>query len=160
VPTRISFTDPDALTGRSDLTPARLTADEPGWEDGAIVPTDLWQPMSRADATSLQANGHTPSSTLVEIVRVPIDVTTTHTMVAESPDRIEPFGAPRPVEFVGSAHPRDNAVVRNPNQCAHREHWQDLLSWSTPCRVTIGPKTLGTRGAGGWRASCAPTARR
>jgi hypothetical protein len=124
VPTRISFTDPDALTKRSDLTTVRLATGEPGWEDGAIVPTDHWQPTSRTDATSLQADSHTPPSTLVEIVRVPIDVTATHAIVAESPGRIEPFGTPRPGEFVGYAD-------QGPGERT------TTIDWSTDLRIGI-----------------------
>ncbi|GAA2012979.1 hypothetical protein GCM10009839_04460 [Catenulispora yoronensis] len=82
--TRIAFIDPEALVERCDVaTGVRLTADDAGWEDGAVVPLDDWQPLTTEQAAQLRADSTTDPNTVVEVVRVPIDRAAAHVSWAE-----------------------------------------------------------------------------
>ncbi|MFD3677917.1 hypothetical protein [Streptomyces sp. NPDC058613] len=53
------------------LRAVRTVNGDPTFEDGAVVPSGQWQPLSEAAAQALTAPPWTPPSTLVEIVRPP-----------------------------------------------------------------------------------------
>ncbi|MCP9944938.1 hypothetical protein LUX12_09370 [Streptomyces somaliensis] len=72
MPLRIAVNDSAALRARCDMAEARAAMDEPEFEDGAVIPGGLWQPLTKEAERGLIARAGTPSSTLVEIVRPPL----------------------------------------------------------------------------------------
>jgi hypothetical protein len=102
MPIRIAFTNLDSLTGRCDIAAGvRLTANDSGWEDGAVVPLDDWQPLTEQQATDLRANSTTDPNTVVEIVEVSIDRTAAHAMIPIAASNFDPFDGRHAADFLG-----------------------------------------------------------
>lgn len=97
---RIAFTDPEALIGRCDVAGVRIASGEPGVEDGAVVPDDLWKPLGAADAERLHAGPGTPPSTVIEVVDVPIDRAAAHATMPVSAAAFDPFAGRHRSEFL------------------------------------------------------------
>ncbi|GHI84127.1 hypothetical protein [Streptomyces xanthophaeus] len=72
MPLHLAFTDLDAFRARCDISGVRTVKDAPAYEDGAVVPSGLWQPLTEETARTLVAPPWAPPSTLVEIVRPPV----------------------------------------------------------------------------------------
>ncbi|CAL9361009.1 hypothetical protein SUDANB105_00665 [Streptomyces sp. enrichment culture] len=73
MPLHIAFTSPDALSERCDVTTVRTAhTEQPAYEPGAVIPAGPWRPITDAAARALTAPTATPASTLVEIVRPPL----------------------------------------------------------------------------------------
>ncbi|MCX4696379.1 hypothetical protein [Streptomyces sp. NBC_01408] len=71
MPLHVAFTDQDALRARCNFATTRTVSGVPAFEDGAVVPSGQWQPLSDAAAQALTAPPLTSPITLVEIVRPP-----------------------------------------------------------------------------------------
>ncbi|WP_037906459.1 hypothetical protein [Actinacidiphila yeochonensis] len=69
---RLTFDTFDDIRGRCDVAPVRLTVKEPGYDDGALVPSDRWSPLSAADAELYRADDSTPASVRIELVHRPL----------------------------------------------------------------------------------------
>lgn len=71
MPLHIAFNDLDALRERCETATVRTTKQDPAYEEGAVVPSGPWRPLTEADGLSLAVRAWTPAATLVEIVRPP-----------------------------------------------------------------------------------------
>ncbi|MFJ9440818.1 hypothetical protein ACIRRH_02975 [Kitasatospora sp. NPDC101235] len=63
----IVFTDCAKLRDRCQITTV-VVRDHPAYEDGAVVPTGQWTPISPAEADLLRAPHHVPEAEAVELV--------------------------------------------------------------------------------------------
>ena len=100
--TRIAFTDPEALIERCDVAAGvRLTANEPGWEDGSVVPADDWQPLTARQAAQLRADSTTDPNTVVEVVQVPIDRAAAHAIMPVTATAFDSFAGGHAADFLG-----------------------------------------------------------
>ncbi|OLE20960.1 MAG: hypothetical protein AUG49_23160 [Catenulispora sp. 13_1_20CM_3_70_7] len=97
----IAFTDAEALIERCDVAGVRLTADEPGWEDGSVVPLDDWRPLTAQQAAELRADATTDPNTVVEIVEVPIDRAAAHAIMPVTAGDFDPFAGRHDADFLG-----------------------------------------------------------
>lgn len=102
MPTHIAFASPEALIERCEVAAGvRLTSNEPGWEDGAVVPLDDWLPLTTQQAAELQADPATDPNTVVEVVDVPIDRAAAHAMIPTTASEFEPFAGRHNADFLG-----------------------------------------------------------
>lgn len=102
MPTRIAFTNPEALIERCDVAAGvRLTSGEPGWEDGSVVPADDWLPLTPEQATALRADAATDPNTVVEVVEVPIDRAAAHAIMPVTAGNFDPFAGRHAADFLG-----------------------------------------------------------
>ncbi|GGZ92828.1 hypothetical protein [Streptomyces bluensis] len=69
---RLLFEAFDDIRGRCDIASVRLTRNESGYDDGALVPGSDWNPITADDAKHLRADGATPDSVLIELVHRPL----------------------------------------------------------------------------------------
>ena len=100
--TRIAFTDPQALIERCDVAAGvRLTANEPGWEDGSVVPADDWRPLTAQQAAGLRADDTTDPNTVVEVIQVPIDRAAAHAIMPVTATAFDPFDGRHAADFLG-----------------------------------------------------------
>ncbi|MFF3731888.1 hypothetical protein ACFYXM_16575 [Streptomyces sp. NPDC002476] len=53
MPLHIAFNDLDALRERCETATVRATKQDPAYEEGSVVPSGLWQPLTEADGLSL-----------------------------------------------------------------------------------------------------------
>jgi hypothetical protein len=65
---RLVFDTSNDLCGRCDIASVRLTRDEPGYDDGAVIPSGDWEPLTAADAARHRADKSTPDSVRIELV--------------------------------------------------------------------------------------------
>ncbi len=100
MPIRFAVTDPNALAERCDVSGVRITAGEPGVEDGAVVPDDDWQPLTTTDAEHLRADGDSAAATVVEVVDVPIDRAAAHATMPISAEAFDPFTGRHASQFL------------------------------------------------------------
>ncbi len=69
---RLVFDRFDDLHGRCDIAPVQLTCGEPGYDDGAVIPSGDWTPLTAADAAQHRADDSTPHSVRIELVSRPL----------------------------------------------------------------------------------------
>lgn len=69
MPLHLAFNDFDALRERCDMAAVRTTRGEPEYEEGAVIPSGMWQPLTESAALTVTAPRWAPHSTLVEIIR-------------------------------------------------------------------------------------------
>ncbi|BDH15360.1 hypothetical protein HOK021_65390 [Streptomyces hygroscopicus] len=69
---RLAFSESEKLVGRCEVASVRLTHDEEGYDDGAVVPHGHWQPLTHEDAKCLKAGDATPDSVRIELIRRPL----------------------------------------------------------------------------------------
>ncbi|MFG2904482.1 hypothetical protein ACGF13_05380 [Kitasatospora sp. NPDC048286] len=67
----IVFTDYAKLRDRCQITSTTVAHDHPAHEDGTVVPTGQWTPISPAEANLLRAPHHAPEAEAVELVAFP-----------------------------------------------------------------------------------------
>ncbi|MFF0412510.1 hypothetical protein ACFYUY_19000 [Kitasatospora sp. NPDC004745] len=67
---RIAFHDFSALQARCEVSGVRTARSEPGYENGAVVPTGAWQPLGDTLASRLRATDRTSASRVVETVEL------------------------------------------------------------------------------------------
>ncbi len=68
---RLAFGESGKLVGRCEGASVRLTCDQEGYDDGAVVPCGHWQPLTCEDAECLQAGDATADSARIELIRRP-----------------------------------------------------------------------------------------
>ncbi|GAA2675029.1 hypothetical protein [Streptomyces lunalinharesii] len=71
MPLRVAVTDLDALRERCDTAVVRAVRNTSEFEDGAIIPSGAWKPLTAAAGRALAAPPHTSPATLVEVVKLP-----------------------------------------------------------------------------------------
>ncbi|MFE7272548.1 hypothetical protein [Streptomyces sp. NPDC057623] len=69
---RLLFGTVSDLRRRCDVASVRLTGSEPGYDPGALIPCDDWEPLTAAEAENLRPNDTTPDQTLIELVHRPL----------------------------------------------------------------------------------------
>lgn len=74
MPLHLVFDDLGVLRERTEVTSVRTAEDAPEYEDGAVVPSGPWQPLTETMGRELAAAAGVPPRTLVEIVRPPAPV--------------------------------------------------------------------------------------
>lgn len=102
---RLLFGTFDDIRGRCDIAPARQTASEPGYDDGAIVPDENWKPLTAADAEHHRAGDSVPDSARIELVRRPLPVLDPHDLTGrlKAAARLDPLNGRWPTELLGCA---------------------------------------------------------
>ncbi|WP_125778119.1 hypothetical protein [Antribacter gilvus] len=124
MPTRISFTELDALTDRTETTTARLASGDDGWEDGSIIPGAAWERLTPPEAELLRASDENPASTVLELVKGPLDHIAARATIAEDPSLLDPLDGRAPATFVGFTD-------SDPGQRT------TTIDWSTNLRIGI-----------------------
>lgn len=72
MPLSIAYDDFAALRDRCQTAMVRTVRGQADFEDGAVIPSGLWEPLTAATAKHLQPGPDTRDSTLVEIVEPPV----------------------------------------------------------------------------------------
>ncbi|MFD9621860.1 hypothetical protein ACFWB2_31930 [Streptomyces virginiae] len=134
MPLHLAFTDLDALRARCETADVRAAKGEPGYEDGAVIPSGMWQPLTEDTARNLAAPPWTPPSTLVEIVLPPTPVEPLDTLAAHMGDP----GA----QYLGQALAKPNMVTTTDNYQDGRLIGLHLDNWD---KLNYGQKTTGRR---------------
>ncbi|MFE4514251.1 hypothetical protein ACFRMQ_08670 [Kitasatospora sp. NPDC056783] len=67
----IMFTDYTKLRDRCQIATTAVVHDQPAHEDGAVIPTGRWTPISATEADLLRAPHHVPGTEAVELVAFP-----------------------------------------------------------------------------------------
>jgi hypothetical protein len=65
---RLVFDTFDDIRGRCDIAPIRLAGGEPGYDDGALVPSSNWSPLTAGDAEWHRADDTTLHSIRIELL--------------------------------------------------------------------------------------------
>ncbi|MFJ3974611.1 hypothetical protein [Streptomyces sp. NPDC090021] len=135
MPLHVAFTDQDGLRGRCDLAAVRTVIGHPALEDGAVVPSGLWQPLSESAPQGLNAPPWTPPSTLVEIVRPP----------APNGEKLEDLAqqmGDEQAQYLGQALAKPNMITTTENYQDGRLIGLHLDNWD---KLNYGQKTTGRR---------------
>lgn len=69
---RLLFGTVSDLRRRCDVASVRLTRSEPGYDTGALVPSDDWEPLTPAEAENLRPDSTILDQTLIELVHRPL----------------------------------------------------------------------------------------
>lgn len=91
---RLAFTNLPALQARCSVTTVALGTDDPAYDADALLSRNEWEPLAPALAADLRATADTPSSALVEFVRIPPDAN------RESVHHFQPAGDQHPSKFL------------------------------------------------------------
>ncbi|GGT34543.1 hypothetical protein [Streptomyces purpureus] len=126
MPLHIACTDLDALRERCDFAAVRTIKNEPEYEDGAVVPSGLWQPLPEAVGLLLTAPQWAPPGTLVEIVRPPVPR-------GEELEGLAARMGDSDAAYLGQAHAKPDMVTTTENYAVgkllglHLDNWDKLL---------------------------------
>lgn len=129
----ISFRDIAALCGRCEITSARTVHGQRNYEDGAVVPADCWQPLTKAIAQGLRSDQQTHDSIVVELVRIP-DIR----VPAKFPDLAASLGHPD-AAYLGQSRSQAHELTTTTNPengrrvGLHVDNW-DRLSYQAKQR--------------------------
>lgn len=95
----------DAIRGRCDIAPVRLTGSEPGYDGGAVVPDDDWKSLSADDAERHRADDSTPDSARIELVHRPLPALDPDDLAGrlETAARLDPPNGCWPNKLLGCA---------------------------------------------------------
>ncbi|MER5929401.1 hypothetical protein [Streptomyces sp. NPDC002054] len=135
MPLRVAFTDQGALRERCDFAAVRTVSGDPALEDGAVVPSGQWQPLSEAAAQGLAAPPWTPPSTLVEIVRPPAPT------AGNLEDLAQQMGDEQ-AQYLGQALAKPDMLTTTDNYQDGRRIGLHLDNWD---KLHYGEKATGRR---------------
>ncbi|WP_251057030.1 hypothetical protein [Streptomyces sp. ISL-94] len=135
MPLHVAFTDHDALRARCNFTSVRTVSGDPAFEDGAVVPSRQWQPLSEAAAQALTAPPWTPPSTLVEIVRPPAPT-------GESLEDLAQHMGDGQAQYLGQALAKPDMLTTTDNYQDGRLIGLHLDNWD---KLKYGQKATGRR---------------
>jgi hypothetical protein len=135
MPFRIAVSDLAALRARCDMADARTADGGPEFEDGAVIPSGLWQPLTEEAGNGLLARSWTPPSTLVEIVRPPSP--TGHSL----DHLVAPLGDAN-ARYLGQTLARPGMLTTTDNYRDGRLIGLHLDNWD---KLTYGRKPFGRR---------------
>ncbi|MFF2020907.1 hypothetical protein ACFVW2_03720 [Streptomyces sp. NPDC058171] len=93
----------DDIRGRCDITPARQTAGQPGYDDGAIVPDENWKPISATDIEQHRADASVPEGVRIELVHRPLPNLDPDDLAGrlETAARLDPLNGRWPTKLLG-----------------------------------------------------------
>lgn len=135
MPLYVAINDLDAFRERCEFAAVRTAKDQPGYENGAVVPSGAWQPLSKEAGLPLAAPQWAPPSTLVEIVRPPLP----------NECGVEPLanqmGDPD-AEYLGQALAKPGMTTTTENYAAGRLLGLHLDNWD---KLPYGRKARGRR---------------
>ncbi|MEU3446966.1 hypothetical protein AB0H29_07020 [Streptomyces thermolilacinus] len=135
MPLRIAVNDLTALRARCDMADVRVAEGKPEFEDGAVIPSRLWQPLTEEAGSGLLAQASTPSSALVEIVRPPSPTgDDLHHLAASLGDE--------DARYLGQALAKPNMLTTTDNYRDGRLIGLHLDNWD---KLTYGRKPFGRR---------------
>ncbi|MEU5428506.1 hypothetical protein AB0H73_23365 [Streptomyces olivoreticuli] len=103
MPLSIAYTSFAALRDRCQTAAVRTVRGEPEYEDGAVVPSGLWQPLTPDAAQQLQPGPGVQDSVLVEIVAPPLPAGPLEDYASET--------GGRSAVYLGQAHSEPNALT-------------------------------------------------
>ncbi|MFI5534127.1 hypothetical protein ACIA8O_36880 [Kitasatospora sp. NPDC051853] len=119
----IAHTDPAALIERCQVTGVRIAGGEPEYEDGAVLPSGLWRPLTGETAARLKPTTDTSDSTLVELIRLPDGPPPTSLA-----GLADPLGDPDAVHLGQAASPAE-ALTTTPNYQDGRRIGLHIDNW-------------------------------
>ncbi|WP_035841942.1 hypothetical protein [Kitasatospora azatica] len=141
----IAYTNSSALRGRCEVTAARHTHHEPGYENGAVVPAGPWRAISAQEARTLRPTALTDDARLIELIKLPGH------LPGALPQLADNLGDPN-ASYLGQAASSANALTTTENYTdgrrigLHVDNW-DKLSYTTKHQgrrrlcVNLGPGT-------------------
>ncbi|MEU3598906.1 hypothetical protein ABZ714_09280 [Streptomyces sp. NPDC006798] len=145
MPLHIALNDLDVLRERCETATVHTVNVDPAYEEGAVVPSGPWQPLTEADALSLAARPGTRATTLVEIVRPP----------APSDKGLEDLAKPLgddDAHYLGQTHSGPGTATTTENYRdgrligLHLDNWDKLIYGKKPggrrrLALNLGPGT-------------------
>ncbi|GAA2250183.1 hypothetical protein GCM10010232_42560 [Streptomyces amakusaensis] len=145
MPLHLAFNDLDALRERCETATVRTAKQDPAYEEGSVVPSGLWQPLTEADGLSLAVRSGTSAAMLVEIVRPP----------APSKGDLEHLARPLgddEAQYLGQALSKPHSVTTTENYQdgrligLHLDNWDKLIYKQKPrgrrrLALNLGPGT-------------------
>lgn len=138
---RLAFSESESV-GRCEVASLRLTSDEEGYNDGAVVPHGHWQPLTREDAKCLQASDATPDSVRIELIRRPLPPFATNDEAGrlETAARLDSLPGGWPTELLGctTPAPRTRPPPRRTPPTASASACTSTTS--TGCRTSCGKR--------------------
>lgn len=132
----IAHIDPAALIARCDTTGVHIARGEPEYENGAVIPTGPWQPLTATLAAELRPTERSTDSTLVELVTLPGGPPPT--TLAALVDRLGDPGA----VHLGQATSPAEALTTTPNYQDDRRIGLHIDNWD---RLRYQAKQTGRR---------------
>lgn len=145
MPLHIAFNDLGALRERCETTTVRTVEQDPAYEEGSVVPSGLWHPLTEADGLSLAAPARTPATRLVEIVRppAPSEEGLKHLTRSLGDDEAQYLGQAlsRPNMITTTENYRDGRLIG-----MHLDNWDKLIYARKPhgrrrLALNLGPGT-------------------
>ncbi|MFD7320557.1 hypothetical protein ACFV9D_05615 [Streptomyces sp. NPDC059875] len=145
MPLHLAVSNLDALRERCDVAAVRTAKNEPEFEDGAVIPSGLWQRLPETAGLALAAPPGTPPDTLVEIVRPPLPT-------GDHLDELaKPMGDPD-AQYIGQAHAKPDMLTTTDNYRdgrligLHLDNWDKLIYEQKPfgrrrLALNFGPGT-------------------
>ncbi|MER7758010.1 hypothetical protein [Kitasatospora sp. NPDC097643] len=106
-PAAIAFRDPAALCVRTEIGGAHRVHRTPGYESGAVLPDDTWQPLPEDHPERYIPGLFTKDSGLIEFFRLPDTVTDAHSLAA----LVDMLGDPHPVPLGETDDPPGEPVT-------------------------------------------------
>ncbi|MFB7355979.1 hypothetical protein [Streptomyces gardneri] len=145
MPLHLTVNDPGALIARCDYAMVRTAKGQPDYEDGALIPSGLWQRLTEDRARAVAAPSWTAPSTLVEIVRPPL--------LAEN--QLDTLAAPlgdERAQYLGQALAKPDMPTTTHNYQdgrligLHLDNWDKLIYGQKPrgrrrLMLNLGPGT-------------------
>ncbi|MBV9025594.1 MAG: hypothetical protein JO362_17785 [Streptomycetaceae bacterium] len=116
---RLAFDD---IRDRCDIAPARLIESEPGYDDGAVVPSGDWVPLTPDEAEQYRADDSTPNSVRIELVRRPLPKLDPDDLAGrlDTAARLDPLDGRWPTALLGCAASLANWVTTTENSATGR----------------------------------------
>lgn len=120
---RLLFGTVSDLRRRCDIASVRLTSSEPGYDPGALIPCDDWEPLTTTEADSLRPDETTPGQTLIELVHQPLPDLDPDNLTSrlEAAATLDPLNGGWPTTLLGcTASPGNWTTTTEDSAIGHR----------------------------------------
>ncbi|MFD7137011.1 hypothetical protein [Streptomyces sp. NPDC059894] len=100
---RLVFGTFDDIRDRCEIAPVRQTDNEPGYDDGAIVPGEDWKAITSDEAEQHRADDSAPDSVRIELVSRPLPDLDPDDLAGriETAARLDPLNGRWPTQLLG-----------------------------------------------------------
>lgn len=119
---RLVFNTFDDIRDRCAVAPVRQVDGNPGYDDGSLIPSDDWVPLTIDEAARYQADDSTPDSLRIELVHRALPELDPDDLAGrlETAARLDPLNGCWPTELLGSMSSPGNRATTTEDSATGR----------------------------------------